>query len=85
MRYTQSASVRPRGATKPLIRWRIGPPKMLIGTMNMILQVELFAVPLILLAKDLNILLRRVLVHVSKPQVEACERISKELSQRNLL
>jgi len=51
-----NALVGTKGITRPLIRQRIGPLKVLIGITNIMLQVSLSAMPLVLPASELSML-----------------------------
>ena len=71
--------------TRPLIRWRVRPPKVLIGIIHMVPEVPLAVVPLVLPTEEFSILLGALLTHLIEPHVEASKLISEKLAERSLL
>jgi len=64
-----------RGTIRPPTKWRVRPLEVLVGVINMVLEVPLVVVPTVLPTKELNILLEVLLIHLVKPHMEASKLI----------
>jgi len=67
------------------VRWRMGPLKMLLGVIHMVLKDLLAEVPLVLPTKELSVLLGVLLSQLIEPLVEVGELICEKLIERELL
>jgi len=66
------------------IRRGIGPLLLLIGIIHVMLKVPLSAIPLIVPADELSIILRVLFAHLIKELVEVTELIGEKVAERRL-
>ena len=83
--YTHSVLVGARRTTRPPIKGRIWPLKMLVGIIYVVLKVTLPAVALIMPTEELCTCLEVLLAHLIEPQVKVSKLVSDKLAELELL